>query len=78
MTFRSCDPNRIGISDITTNLGLTQQASVRRGPRASATYLFTVSLAESEGSAFLANRVCVSPITVELTPPNRRYNRKLL
>ena len=42
-------------------LGLTQQASVRRGPRASATSLFTVSLAESEASAFLANRVCVSP-----------------
>ena len=40
---------------------LSQQASVRRGPRASATSLFTVSLAESEASAFLANRVCVSP-----------------
>ena len=43
-------------------LGLTHQASVRRGPRASATSLFTVSLAESEASAFLANRVCASPI----------------
>ena len=49
-------------------LGLTQQASVRRGPRASATSLFTVSLAESEASAFLPNRVCVSPISIiELT-----------
>ena len=44
-----------------TFLGLTQQASVRRGPRASATSLFTVSLTESEASAFLPNRVCVSP-----------------
>ena len=43
---------------------LTQQASVRRGPRASATSLFTVSLAGSEASAFLHNRVCVSPINV--------------
>ena len=42
----------------------SQQASVRRGPRASATSLFTVSLAESEASAFLPNRVCVSPIIV--------------
>ena len=46
-------------------LGLTHQASVRRGPRASATSLFTVSLAESEASAFLANRVCVSPNQVK-------------
>ena len=36
---------------------LTQQASVRQVP-----YLFTVSLTESEASAFLPNRVCVSPI----------------
>ena len=38
----------------------SQQATVRRGPRASAPSLFTVSLAESEASAFLPNRVCVS------------------
>ena len=44
------------------SLGLTQQASVRRGPRASANSLFTLSLTESEASAFLPNRVCVSPI----------------
>ena len=44
-----------------TVLGLTQQASVRRGPRASATYLLTVLLAESKASAFFPNRVCVSP-----------------
>ena len=50
-----------------TPLGLTQQAPVRRGPRASATSLFTVSLAESEASAFLPNRVCVSPILINLT-----------
>ena len=43
---------------------ITQQASVRRGPRASATSLFTVSLAESEASACLPNRVCVSPINI--------------
>ena len=43
-------------------LGLTQQASVRRGPRASATYLLTVLLAESKASAFFRNGVCVSPI----------------
>ena len=42
----------------------SQQASVRRGPRASAISLFTVSLAESEASAFLPNRVCLSPIIV--------------
>ena len=44
-----------------TVLGLTQQASVRRGPRASATYLLTVLLAESKASAFFPNGVCVSP-----------------
>ena len=49
-------------------LGLTQQASVRRGPRASANSLFTVSLAASEASAFLPNGVCVSP----------KHNSKLL
>ena len=43
-------------------IGLTQQASVRRGPRASATSILTVSLAASEASAFFRNRVCVSPI----------------
>ena len=48
-----------------TEVGLTQQASVRRGPRASATSLFTVSLAESEAFAFLPNRVCVSPMKME-------------
>ena len=47
--------------DISIEIGLTQQASVRRGPRAAATSLFTVSLAESQASAFLPNRVCVSP-----------------
>ena len=46
------------------SLGLTQQASVRRGPRASATSLFTLSLAESEASAFLPNRVCGSPMNI--------------
>ena len=34
----------------------TQQASVRRGPRASATSLFTLSLTESEASDFLPIR----------------------
>ena len=43
-----------------SDIGLTQQASVRRGPRASATSLFTVSLPESEVSAFFPNGVCVS------------------
>ena len=50
-----------------SNLGFTQQASVRRGPRASATYLLTVLLAESKASAFFPNGVCVSPIIVDFT-----------
>ena len=49
------------IITILIKIGLTQQASVRRGPRASATSLFTVSLAESEADAFFPNGVCVSP-----------------
>ena len=48
-----------------TSLGLTQQASVRRGPRASATYLLTVLLAESKADAFFPNGVCVSPNSVK-------------
>ena len=48
-----------------TNIGLTQQASVRRGPRASATYLLTVLLAESKADAFFRNGVCVSPKILE-------------
>ena len=47
-------------------LGLTQQASVRRGLRASVPSLFTVSLAESEASAFLPNRVCVSTVLMQM------------
>ena len=38
------------------------RCAVRRGPRASANSLFTVSLAESEADAFFPNGVCVSPI----------------
>ena len=73
-------------------LGLTQQASVRRGPRASATSLFTVSLAESEADAFFPNGVCVSPDFFKLTliancyrqltdfdhRMNKCYNRRLI
>ena len=44
MTFHSFD----GIRSTQPTVLLTQQAPVRRGPRASATSLVTVSLAESE------------------------------
>ena len=45
-----------------------RQASVRRGPRASATSLVTVSLAESEADAFLPNGVCVTPVHTRRVP----------
>ena len=68
--------------DISIEIGLTQQASVRRGPRASATSLFTVSLPESEASAFLPNRVCGSPKKAKRSIPagevlRRKAQRKV-
>ena len=67
--FRSQKPNgHYGIRSTQPTVLLTQQAPVRRGPRASATSLVTVSLAESEADAFLPNGVCVSPVHTRRVP----------
>ena len=63
MTFHGFD----GIRSTQPTVLLTQQAPVRRGPRASATSLVTVSLTESETDAFLPNGVCVSPVHISMT-----------
>ncbi len=64
MTFHGFD----GIRSTQPTVLLTQQAPVRRGPRASATSLVTVSLAESEADAFLPNGVCVTPVHTRRVP----------